>query len=125
MNRTDLSQSFNKAAQTLEESTDSARKMLESLQQDGRLLTAPKKGLMEETTQCFKHKIGNWYSYKNQPYLLSNIQGKCVLINTDGDFYSKPVLYLCRNDIQQEVFDLACGSAVGLFERVDVQCSVK
>lgn len=71
---------------------------------------------MEEVKQmCNKHKIGNWYSYKNQPYLLSNIQGKCVLINTDGD-----LLYLCRNDIQQEVFDLACGSAVELFEWVDV-----
>lgn len=43
MNRKGLSESFNKAAQTLEESTDSARKMLESLQQDGKLLIAPRK----------------------------------------------------------------------------------
>ena len=49
MNRTELSESFNKAAQTLEESTDSARKMLESLQQDGKLLIAPRKENHEST----------------------------------------------------------------------------
>lgn len=47
MNRKGLSESFNKAAQTLEESTDSARKMLESLQQDGKLLIAPRKESMK------------------------------------------------------------------------------
>ena len=81
--------------------------------------------MKENKTQCSKHKIGNWYSYKNKAYLLSNIQGKCVLINTDGDFYSTPVLYLCRKDIQQEVFDLACGSAVGLFERIDATVQIQ
>lgn len=55
MNRADLSESFNKAAQTLEESTDSARKMLESLQQDGKLLIAPRKGIMQ--VQHIKEKV--------------------------------------------------------------------
>ena len=80
---------------------------------------------MNQATQCLKHKIGNWYSYKNKPYILSNVSGKVVLINTDGDFYSVPVLYLNRKDITQETFDLACGSAVGKFKRIEVQCSVK
>lgn len=119
MNRTDLSESFNKAAQTLEESTDSARKMLESLQQDGKLLIAPRKEPMNQTTQCLKHKIGNWYSYKDKPYSLSNVSDKVVLINTDGDFYSLPVLCLNRKDITQETFDLSCGSAVGEFKRIE------
>lgn len=49
MNRTELSKSFNKVAQTLEESTDGARKMLESLQQDGKLLTAPRRNNMQSS----------------------------------------------------------------------------
>ncbi len=80
MNRTDLSHSFYKAAQTLEESTDSARKMLESLQQDGKLLIAPRKETMKENkTQCSKHKIGNWYYYKNKPFEV----GTLVFTNID------------------------------------------
>ena len=68
MNRSELSESFNKAAESLEEATDSARKMLDSLKQDDKLLLAPRKEPMNQTTQCLKHKIGNWYSYKNKPY---------------------------------------------------------
>lgn len=79
---------------------------------------------MNQTTQCQKHKIGNWYSYKDKPYILSNVSGKVVLINTDGDFYSVPVLYLNRTDITQETFDLACGSASGKFKRIEVDVKV-
>ena len=96
MNRTDLSESFNKAAQTLEESTDSARKMLESLQQDGKLLIAPRKETMNYCTKTYRKEQANvmesfWVMLRtcelqaddeNDPLLKHRVEGLCNLWNS-------------------------------------------
>lgn len=87
MNRTALSESFNKAAQTLEESTDSARKMLESLQQNGKLLTAPRRNNMQ-SSKFIKVNVWSFESF---------FLGKMSICTREGVTVDDVMLYIERH----------------------------
>ncbi len=76
------------------------------------------KGTTKKEDKVF-HKIGNWYKHANRTelWILSCIEGKLVLVGTNGSFWTTPVPYkMPKHDITNgrimcvfdEDFDAAC-----------------
>lgn len=66
----------------------------------------------QSTKEPVVHKIGNWYKYKGDYFILSDIEDVAVLVGLSGCYISGPV-YDREDDLgnilTQDEFDSCCG----------------